>query len=315
MFRFQKEQTIVEVGKVRFGGQPGELPTVLAGTIFYGGHKIVSDPHKGEFDKGKAEELIKRQEELSDTTMLPHVVQVFAESPDAMLRYIDFVASVTDAPIIIDSTDAMTRAKSARYVCEMGLRDRSIYNSINVSLTGDEIAALKEARIPVIVLAFNPKDQASTKGRIDVLTTGAGILQDGLLKIAREFTDKILLDVAVTALGMGTGPSEMATYVMKSRFGLPVGCGIHNAVSAWVWLKHYKKRVAEGREAFRVCDVASAVIHIMCGGDFVLYGPIENAPYIFPLVAFTNCVVAEAVSVEVETKPVDKHPFNKLVGK
>ncbi|MHC1564551.1 MAG: tetrahydromethanopterin S-methyltransferase subunit H [Candidatus Hecatellaceae archaeon] len=315
MFRFQREQKIVEVGKVKFGGQPGEYPTVLAGTIFYGGHKIVSDPHKGEFDREKAEALIKRQEELSDTTMLPHVVQVFAEAPDAMIRYIDFVTSITDAPIIIDSTDAVTRAKGAKYVREVGLGDKSIYNSINVSLTGDEIEALRETKIPAIVLAFNPKDQASVKGRMDVLTTGAGILQDGLLKIAQEFTDKILLDVAVTALGMGTGPSEMATYVMKTKFGLPVGCGIHNAVSAWVWLKRYKKQVAEGREAFRICDVASAVIHIMCGGDFVLYGPIENAPYAFPLVAFTNCVVAEAVSVEAETKPVEEHPFNKLVGK
>ncbi|RLI27963.1 MAG: tetrahydromethanopterin S-methyltransferase subunit H [Candidatus Hecatellales archaeon] len=315
MFKFQREQKIVEIGGVRFGGQPGENPTVLAGTIFYAGHKIVSDHHKGEFDKEKAESLIKRQEELSDTTALPHVVQVFAESPEAMIRYLDFVADVTEAPLIIDSTDAPTKAKAAKYVKEVGLDKRSIYNSINVSLTGDEIEALRETRIPAIVLAFNPKDQATVKGRIDVLTTGAGVLQDGLLKIAEEFTDKILIDVAVTALGMGSGPSEAATYVMKAQFGLPVGCGIHNAAPSWTWLKRYKKQVPEGKEVFRVCDVSSAVIHIMCGGDYVLYGPIENAPYVFPLVAFTNCVVAEAVMSETDVKPVENHPFNKLVGK
>ncbi|MHC1586548.1 MAG: tetrahydromethanopterin S-methyltransferase subunit H [Candidatus Hecatellaceae archaeon] len=315
MFRFQKKQTIVEIGGVKFGGQPGELPTVLAGTIFYAGHKIVSDPHKGEFDREKAESLIKRQEELSDVTSLPHVVQVFAESPDAMIRYIDFVANVTDAPFIIDSTDAETKARAAKYVKEIGLNEKAIYNSINVSLTGDEIEALREAKLPAIVLAFNPKDQASVKGRIEVLTTGAGIVQDGLLKIASDFTDKVLIDVAVTALGMGSGPSEMATYVMKAQFGLPVGCGIHNAVSSWTWIRQYKKQAPEGKEAFRVCDVASSVIHIMCGGDYVLYGPIENAPYVFPLVAFADCLVAEAVMAEAEVKPVENHPFNKLVGK
>lgn len=56
MFRFEKEQRIVEVGGIKLGGQPGELPTVLTATIFYKGHKIVSDARKGVFDKEKAVE-------------------------------------------------------------------------------------------------------------------------------------------------------------------------------------------------------------------------------------------------------------------
>ncbi len=34
MFKFQKEQEIVNIAGVKVGGQPGELPNVLAGTIF-----------------------------------------------------------------------------------------------------------------------------------------------------------------------------------------------------------------------------------------------------------------------------------------
>ncbi len=41
MFRFDKEQIVIDVAGVKVGGQPGEYPTVLAGTIFYGGHKII----------------------------------------------------------------------------------------------------------------------------------------------------------------------------------------------------------------------------------------------------------------------------------
>ena len=41
MFRFNKTQKIYEIGKLRIGGQPGELPTVLIGSIFYSGHKIL----------------------------------------------------------------------------------------------------------------------------------------------------------------------------------------------------------------------------------------------------------------------------------
>ena len=59
MFRFDKEQLVVDVAGMKMGGQPGEYPTVLAGTIFYGGHNIISDEKTGVFDKDAAEERIK----------------------------------------------------------------------------------------------------------------------------------------------------------------------------------------------------------------------------------------------------------------
>ena len=46
MFKFEKEQMVVEIAGRKFGGQPGEYPTALAGTIFYARHKIVEDPKK-----------------------------------------------------------------------------------------------------------------------------------------------------------------------------------------------------------------------------------------------------------------------------
>ena len=58
MFIFEKEQIIHKVGQVKIGGNPGEIPTVLAGTIFYSGHKLVSDPVEGIFDKVVAEKTL-----------------------------------------------------------------------------------------------------------------------------------------------------------------------------------------------------------------------------------------------------------------
>ena len=57
MFKFDKEQTVFDFGGVKMGGQPGEYPTVLCGTIFYGGHNIVNDELTGDFDKEKADKL------------------------------------------------------------------------------------------------------------------------------------------------------------------------------------------------------------------------------------------------------------------
>ena len=69
-------QKIYEIGGKRIGGQPGELPATLIGSIFYQGHKIVEDPKKGIFDRVRAEELIEKQDEFSDLTGNPCMLDV-----------------------------------------------------------------------------------------------------------------------------------------------------------------------------------------------------------------------------------------------
>jgi len=64
MFRFDREQMVIEIAGRKFGGQPGEYPTGLSGTIFYARHKIVEDERKGIFDKSAAEDLINKQAEM-----------------------------------------------------------------------------------------------------------------------------------------------------------------------------------------------------------------------------------------------------------
>lgn len=34
MFLFDKEQEVYDIGGVKFGGQPGDYPTVMIGSIF-----------------------------------------------------------------------------------------------------------------------------------------------------------------------------------------------------------------------------------------------------------------------------------------
>jgi len=49
MFKFDKEQKVFDLGGTTIGGQPGEYPTVLFGSMFYNRHKIVTDEDKGVF--------------------------------------------------------------------------------------------------------------------------------------------------------------------------------------------------------------------------------------------------------------------------
>ena len=102
MFKFKTQQKIFQIGKIKIGGQPGELPKVLIGTIFYQKQNIVKNPKEGVFDKQKAEELIKKQEELSDITGNPCGVDIVCTSFESGCKYINFVSEMTDTPILID---------------------------------------------------------------------------------------------------------------------------------------------------------------------------------------------------------------------
>ncbi len=310
MFIFQKEQVIHTIGGVRIGGNPGELPTVLAGSIFYSGHKIVSDPHRGLFDKSEAETLVNLQDEMSSTTGNPCMLQIVSETKEAMCRFIEFAAEQTEVPLILDSTSAEVRCSGLEYAEETGLLDRVVYNSLNVSATKQEIDFLREFQHDAaIVLAFNPQDP-SIAGRRAILEQGAMSLDTGLLSLCESLgITKPLIDTATTAMGAGAGSSLAFTFVSKSKYGLPTGSGIHNAPSSWPWLNEYKKK---DKEAFKACDLSSNLAVQLLGGDFVLYGPIKNASSVFPLIAMADVFSGEYANLEFGIEPSEDHPLKRL---
>jgi len=214
-----------------------------------------------------------------------------------MTNYIDFVTEITDAPFLIDSIDSEVRLAGAAHACKVGLSNRAIYNSINVGIENKEIDKIRELKIDsAIILAFSPKG-FDVKGRIYILDNGNGILNKGLIDIARECgITKPLIDIAVTLVGQGAGAAIRASYVAKAKWGYPVGGGIYNAAASWEKLRDYEKEYRE------FCGVGANVIQRMAGGDFVLYGPIEKAPKVFPLVAFADDIIAEAVK-DIKVEP------------
>ncbi|MGB3944127.1 MAG: tetrahydromethanopterin S-methyltransferase subunit H, partial [Methanothrix sp.] len=159
MFRFARDQEVVNVAGVKIGGQPGENPTALCGTIFYQGHGIVEDEVKGTFDEEAAAGLIARQTALSEETGNPAVLHIYARTPEAFGRYLDFVDPLWSGPLILDSADAGTRIAMGQAVSEVGLADRCIYNSIGLATTDREEEALAHFEVDsAILLGYNPAD-------------------------------------------------------------------------------------------------------------------------------------------------------------
>ncbi|MEI6102514.1 MAG: tetrahydromethanopterin S-methyltransferase subunit H [Methanothrix sp.] len=307
MFRFSREQSIVNVGGVKFGGQCGQLPSVLCGTIFYHGHKIVEDEEKGLFDRTAAERLISRQAELSEETGCPSVLHLYARSAPAFERYLEFAEGVWSGPFIIDSADAATRSKAALLVSELGYADRAIYNSISLATEEKEAQALLNSEIDsAIILAYNPAEPG-VDGSLAILETGGTVRENGLLASAREMgLVNLLIDPAVLPLGSGAGSALRFSVAAKARLGLPVGSGIHNAISSWPWLSQKETSVRKG------CDAAAGAMQLLAGADFLLYGPIESADIIFPAAAMADILIAEALR-DLETTPGEAHPLHRLV--
>ncbi|MDH7593082.1 MAG: tetrahydromethanopterin S-methyltransferase subunit H [Methanomicrobiales archaeon] len=345
MFKFEKEQSVWDFNGIKLGGQPGEYPTVLAGSIFYNKHEIVLDDKEGKIDKPKAESLWARCQELGDITDIPQFIQILAEAPKAMERYIDWFASIDNkTAFLMDSSVPSVLANACKYVTEVGLANRAIYNSINGSILPENIEALKNSDVDsAIVLAFNPADP-SVPGRQKVLAEG-GVAgqQKGMLQIAEECDIKRpILDTAATPLGLGSGGSYREILACKAIFGYPTGGAYHNMTVAWTWLKRWKgtsktpSQLAasyKGKDllkeqmlhhylggmdgmiqaAWSAPDIGCNMVASTLGADLIMYGPIENIEAMITAQAYVDIVICEAMrSLGVDVKS-EKHPIFKLI--
>ncbi|MGQ4911620.1 MAG: tetrahydromethanopterin S-methyltransferase subunit H family protein [Candidatus Thorarchaeota archaeon] len=300
---FKAEQQTFEIGGVKMGGQPGVTPTVMIGSMFYRGQKIVTDDKQGRFDKDKARQMIETQVELSEKTGLPSMIDLVVSFPDAAKSYIDFVAEVTDIPLLIDSTSVENRIEAIKYAAEMGLTDRIIYNSLLPHYEQVELDTLHDIGLEqAVLLAFDDK-LSTSKGRMDVIKSDSGsALHDKAVEagIKKALVDTCVLDIP--SLGM----ASLAIHELKEKYGLVCGCGAHNSVATW---KGLKRKFKPGLKS--LANAVSGVISVMAGADFLLYGPIEDAETVFPMVALTDASLGQ-LSFEETGKFDPKHPLFRI---
>ncbi|MEM0353844.1 MAG: tetrahydromethanopterin S-methyltransferase subunit H [Archaeoglobaceae archaeon] len=274
MFRFP-EPKVLEISGIKIGGNPGETRTLLIGSIFYKGHKLVEDEKKGVFNKELAEKLIKEQEELSDKTELPSILDVVAISEEAMRKYIDFVSSITQKPFLIDSATADVKIKAVEYAKEVGLEKRIVYNSITPEVKERELVALKESGVESAIVLTYTMNVLSSKARIEVLQKLIPKLE--IAGIKKPLVDTFVMDVPSLPSAVKAGIE------IKKIYGFPCGSGAHNAIASWKGLRNLL-----GKESEKSALVIANTMQIILGLDFALYGPIEDAKLIFPAVYTIN---------------------------
>jgi len=297
-----RDQRIFEIGGVKLGGKLGELPTVLCGSIFYHKHKIVADPIKGVFDRAEAERLLVQQDEWADKTGNPCMVDVVGESSEALAKYLDFVADVTDAPILLNGLTAEIRVEALRYAAEAGLLDRVIYTSINYAVRREELELIRELGLEAaLIQTFNPRNPMP-RGSLSMLSG-----ENGLLTLSEKYgiTKPLLLPPVLDVPSIGLAAE--AIRLLKEEVGLPTGAAPCGVVGYW------KKAREGGRYRKALCSASALALIQASGADFVIYGSIRKAPDVFPVCAMVDAIIAYTARMWGVRPLTRSHPLYKYL--
>lgn len=299
MFSFTKEQKVFDIQGISFGGQPGMYPTVLFAGLFFKG--------RPDFDDAKRHLLASFN--LSEQTGTPVIPDIFIRKAEYIQPILSFIETEIPkkAPFSVDITDSSIKIEVLAQLAEKKMLSRTIYNSVHIGITDQERDALRQHTPEMaIIVAFNPKDK-SPDGKIEVLENGAHLIESGLLELVRKIgVKKTLIDTAALAPGENSGAAIAALPVIKEEYGLPAGCAIHNVVEKSTWLSDFPL-------AKKTVDAASNASIPLFGGDFAIFGPIENAPLVVPLIAWQDILVSEYTENYFGISPDIDHPRRKLL--
>jgi len=307
MFSFSTTQKALDLNGTKVGGQPGEHPTLLLGTAFYG--KKYEELDAGKL--AKVEGWLSKQRELSDLTGVGAMADLYLGSEDHVRPRIEFFVEHFPGEVFsIDVPEAEVRMAALTYLKQHGLNGKAVLNSLNLGVEARELELLRDcAPLAIITLGYNPRDM-STDGRAEILESGAGLLEKGLVGMALETgVENILLDTGATPFDHSAEETLRAIPVFKNKWGYPVGCSLHNTAESWLWMKQFKK---DNREAYKALDASTNALTVLSGGDFSVYGPVRNAPLVFPLVAFADKLVAEGSEEYFGVDVAPGHPRRKL---
>jgi tetrahydromethanopterin S-methyltransferase subunit H len=294
MFSFTQDQQIFDISGIKIGGQPGNYPTVLFGGVFFKGIP--------NFENTKL--LLNKSFEISKETGVPIIPDFLIRNEDYIEDIIEFIQTSLpkNHPFSIDILEPSIKVKTLEQLSKKNLLSQTIYNSIHVGITTEEQEAIKKYTPEmVIVVAFNPKDK-SPDGKIEVLENGANLIDNGLLKITKKLgIEKILIDTAALAPGENSGAAIAAIPVIKEEYGLPTGCAIHNVVEKSKWLDHCEA-------SRKIVDSSSNINIPLFGGDYAIFGPLENAEIVIPIIAWEDILISEYTEDYFGIRPNECHP-------
>ncbi len=302
---FKKEQKILNICGIKLGGKISENPTVLIGSIFCKGDKLVLNEKLGVINKKEAERLIYYQKEISDKSGNPCMLDINGTNELALQKYIDFVSGLTKDPFLLNAPTNI-RINLLKYIEEIGLIERLIYNSINYAVIDNEILAIKKYHVKsALIQSLNPRNP-KINGMIDILLGKDENI--GLIEKAQTAGIKNIL-LFTNVLELPTiGIASRGIYGLKQEFGFPAGTAPTGIIGRWC----IKNRIFNG-DFKKACETTGSALAQAMGADYIIYGALKKAEYIFPAVAIVDAMIALNSRITFRNKIINnKHPINKL---
>ncbi len=275
MLKFDKEQEIYEIGNIKIGGQPGENPITLIGTVFYKNHAALLNEKTGDFDKGIVEKELNEFISIIDDTGMQAIIDVIGAYPEPLIKECSFIADMVDCPFLVDGLNDSSRIPAMAGLKEIGLLDRAILNSIDDNTSDENLNKLKEIGVKnAVLLTFGTKYVYPNK-KLE-------LLKEKLLPNAQKANiENVLVDTAVLDLASICINVE-TTRLIKSELGLPTGFAPANGIFGWEYVKKY------GEIARCGAIVSSMTYCADAGSDFILFGPIKFAKCVVPSIALIS---------------------------
>jgi len=259
---------------VKLGFGNFNLPPVLIGTMFYQGQSIVERKNSQHFDKEKAKKRIQNQKDLSYQYKIPNLIEISADNPDAMIKYLEFYLDNFELPFVLGGS-IEARISGVEYLIERGIKpEEFIYNTISNLKNNKECELIKNNKITtVVILILGSSNMTSTqrfnylveKSQSDNLSFLEGIRKLG---VERIWIDGGVMDLESLAHILET--QQLISTSLKLPVGTAPNLFLYKYSSPRLNLKfHTRYRRAS------IMFIASWF------SNFIFYGAIEDAKECF----------------------------------
>jgi len=264
------EITPYEYGNIKLGRGNFKLPPVLIGTMFYQGQTIIERKDSEKFNVEKAKKRIDTHKELAKKYKIPELIEISADTPKAMIKYLDFYLEYYEPPFVLGGTfDA--RVAGIEYLNESGIKpDNYIYNTISNLKNNKELEIIQKYHIDSIVILILGSENMTSTQRFNYITkknqpNNKSIIE-GLNQIGVK---KIWVDGGVISLESLAHVLETQQLV-SSSLGYPVG----TAPNLFLFQYSSPRLNIKFHTRYRR---ASIMFIASCFSNFLFYGAIEDA--------------------------------------
>jgi len=280
MIMLEKDYIRYQNIKVGFGSF--KLPPVLIGTMFYQGQRLIDNNDITRFDKDKALKRIENHLQLSNQYKIPALIEISADTPDAMISYLEFYLDNFKPPFVLGGTlDA--RISGVAYLYERGYKsDDFIYNAISNLKNQKEIELFKEYEIQTaIILVLAAPNMTSTQ-RFSYITDKTQPNNVSLFEGLKE------LGVRYIWIDGGVVNLESLVHILETQKMISTALKIPVGTAPNLFLFKYSSPRLNLK--FHTRYRRSSIMFIASWySNFIFYGPIEDA---------TECFASTAQSFE-----------------